>query len=522
MAISVMSACVIGCSSSDKPDGGLPDGTNEDGTQGDDDIPVNRVIRFGMPMTVDQEQAGLSLDLAASADNSFGIAYVKRGEDVYACNAPGDCPQPPPESAEWSCISRECVSVCTSSILGDDEVPIHSDLVRYAWFNGTDWSHENVASFSSSFLSTIAFRFDGSTPTLAYLGGTGGLQICGGTDVMVGRRTGAGAWNIAAAVLTSNEATAGGDCPKMQSICDFGDVVGLWPTMAIAPDGTIGIAYRDVHNGYTKEASDSSDLEWTWAASGGANWGHQWIDLARGSGLFTSLAFGPDNLPAVAFYNGKYGVLNFDRQVDGAFTGTIECGSNDDCPTGLSCIQSTGWCWNAIARPGQSMEPESISLVVAPDGRYLVAYFDPDNKNLMLAHSADGLSWQTGIIDSDGATGLYPSLVIDPQSQMPIVAYYRCSNYEPGQLNCNPNQDGPRLAAFAGAWPAELTQQNKWKKNQDLIDTADRDAAEGKHIKLAVTANGQIGIAYNYGWVDPVDGTSHQALMFRLGVWEEQ
>ncbi len=497
----------------------VPD-DGDDGT--DDDTPVNRVVKFGMLMSVDQAEAGLALDLAAAPDNTFGIAYFKRGENVPACATEGDCPQPPPESAEWRCITSECVPVCTSAILGEDEVPIQDDLVRYAWFNGTDWNHEDVSSFSSSFLSTVALRFDGSTPTLAYLGGTGGLQICGGTDVMVGRRSGPGNWNIAAAVVNSNEAAAGADCPKMQSICDFGDVVGLWPSMAIAPDGTIGIAYRDVHNGYTKEAEDSSDLELAFAGPGGANWGHAWVDLARGSGISNSLAFDQNNDPAVAFYNGKYGYLTFDRRVDGAFTGTIECVSQDDCPEGLECVQSTGWCWNVIARPSQEMEPLSISLAVAPDGRYLVAYFDPDSKNLMLAQSDTGLNWTTSIIDSDGSTGLFPSMIIDPDSGMPMVAYYRCSNYDPDDLVCNHNQDGPRLAVFAGEWPGELNQQNKWKKNQDLIDTSDPDATDGRHIKLAVTADGQVGVAYNYSWVDPVDGTSHQALMFRLGHWEEE
>jgi len=39
---------------------------------------------------------------------------------------------------------------------------------------------------------------------------------------------------------------------------------------------------------------------------------------------------------------------------------------------------------------------------------------------------------------------------------------------------------------------------------------------------LAVTADGQVGVAYNYSWVDPGDGSSHQAVMFRLGTWSEE
>jgi hypothetical protein len=512
----------LGCSGGDgNKDGGNDQDAGQDGQAGDEDDP-QRVLVFGNLQTVDDEQAGLQLDLAAGPDGEFAIAYYKLGEQTQPCNSEADCTEEPPQSAEWSCITGECVAVCTEPILGDDEVPVRFDHVRYAWSAGDSWQHEDITTISSVVLSGISIAFDGATPLVAFLGGAGGSQVCGGTDVMVARRNGPGNWSSEAAVATSGEAAAGADCPKMQGICDFGDVVGLWPSLAVAPDGTIGIAYRDIHNGYTKEAQDSSDLEWTWSPPGGGSWGHEWIDLARGSGLFNSLAFDADGEPAVAFYNGKDGVISFDHRVDGAFTGTLECASAADCPEGLECIQSTGWCWNVIARPERAMKNEPLSLVIAPDGRFLLAYFDPDSKNLMIAHSTDGLSWQTGIIDSDGSTGLFPSMVIEPISGMPMVAYYRCSDYDPDELDCNHNEDGPRLAVFEGTWPDELGQQNKWTKNQDLIDAADPDATDGRNIRLAVTADGQVGIAYAYSWIDPIDGSSHQSLMFRRGTWQEQ
>ena len=527
LAAVVLPVSLSACSNNSSPDdGGSGDDANDGTDQDGDGLPPNRVLKFSLPMSVDQDQAGLQLDLVATPDNQFAIAYFKQGIDNLSCATDANCTDDPPQAAEWSCINTECVPVCTEPILGDDEVPVQTDWLRYAWYDGSTWNHEDVTAFASVLLSGIELVFDGSTPTVVFMGesgsAAGGRQVCGGNDVMVGRRTGPSNWDMIEAVATSDQATAGADCPKMQSICDFGDVVGLWPSVAVAPDGTIGIAYRDIHNGYTKEAQDSSDLEFTWAGTGGAAWSQRWIDLARGSGLFNALAFDADSNPVVAFYNGKYGMLTFDRLVDDAFNGTVECASQADCPDGLECIQSTGWCWNVIARPAQAMQNASISMVVAPDGRYLVAYFDPDEKNLMLAQSADGLDWQTSIIDSDGSTGLFPSLLIDPQSGMPMVAYYRCSDYRPGELNCNPNQDGARLAIFSGEWPGELIQQNKWKKNQDLIDMADSASLEGSQVELAVTADGKVGIAYNYSWVDPVDSSSHQAVMFRQGTWEEE
>ena len=67
--------------------------------------------------------------------------------------------------------------------------------------------------------------------------------------------------------------------------------MGLWPSIARSQDGSIiGVVYRDVHNGYTKDADDAADLEYAYS-TGGGGWGHEWIDLARGSGDFSSLAF---------------------------------------------------------------------------------------------------------------------------------------------------------------------------------------------------------------------------------------
>ncbi|RME29246.1 MAG: hypothetical protein D6806_01700, partial [Deltaproteobacteria bacterium] len=359
-----------------------------------------------------------------------------------------------------------------------------------------------------------------------------------GTDAIVAHRTGAGSWQEDVAVANSNEAAAGGDCPKMQNICDFGDVVGLWTTLARASDGTIGVVYRDIHNGYTKEADDSSDLEYAFGHPG--SWSHEWIDLARGAGDFPSLVFGTDGEPAVVYYNGEYGTLHFAKRPWAEWTQPADCTTaadcdynqtcgggdclclgDENCPAPLKCVgvasQGSGRCSAVIDSFDNGLPENSVSLAVGPDGRYLVAYFDVDEKNLMIAHSTDGRNWQKGLIDSDGSTGMYPSLVVDPNTGLPGVAYYRCSDYHPNELNCDRNEDRLVYAYFAGEYPDELTLQAKWKKT---VVSDDPNAFDGMQAKAAVLPDGSIGVAYQYSWYDANQGRSRLHVMFRLGTWQ--
>ena len=468
-------------------------------------------------MEVDLERAGIQLNLTAAPDGTFAVAYFKRIDEQQQCTEP---------------------------ILGDTYTESHQDVIRFAKYDGdTTWTVEDVATISTVMLSGISMTYRGNTPLVAYLGGTpfGGRQVCGGTDLIVA--DGPGNWNETIVVAVSNEAAAGADCPKMQGICDFGDVVGLWPSIARSQDGsTIGVVYRDVHNGYTKDADDAADLEYAYSTGGG--WSHEWIDLARGSGDFSSLAFGNDGEPAVAYYNGEVGTVDlkspilFAKRPWGEWTQPVmPCSTNADCPNGQACagnecVCSTDShcegamrcidnhrCSAVIDALDSGLKEKSISLAVGPDGRYLVAYYDPDEQNLMLAHSEDGITWTRGIVDADGNTGQYPSIVILPNTNKPAIAYYRCAEYNPNDPRCNRNEDGPRFAYFKGEYPLDLTTQSKWKKSYvSSSGDADSVAFDGRHISLAVLPDGTVGVAYYYSWVSGNETLEH--LMFHKGTWE--
>jgi hypothetical protein len=336
----------------------------------------------------------------------------------------------------------------------------------------------------------------------------------------------------------------------MQSICDAlgnaGDLVGIWPSIAKSKDGsTIGVVYRDCHNGYTKEADDSADMEYAYSTGGG--WSHEWIDLARGSGDFSSLAFGNDGEPAVAYYNGEVGTSDgesailFAKRPWAEWTQMVRppCTTNADCPNGQTCDGSGDClcitdsncespkrciaerCSAVVDTVARGLSEKSISLAVGDDGRYLVAYYDVDDQNLMIAHSEDGITWSKGIVDADGNTGMYPSLVIDPRNGRPAIAYYRCGEYNPNNPTCNRNHDGPKFAYFKGDYPMDLTTQAKWKKSViSSTGNADSNGMDGRHISAAIQSDGSIGVAYYYSWVDPSDNSTKEHLMFHKGTWE--
>jgi hypothetical protein len=486
------------CSSS----GGQPDGNDvpdaQDGTDEGGDTVTTRVISFSDRQVVDDRQAGQQLSLSPTPDGRFAVGYFARGSSKVMCN----------------------------SHPGGMQIEIQVDHVRYATYDGSAWHTEDVADYSSELNSGISLLFDGNTPVLAYLGGADASQCCGGSDLITARRGGGGGWTPTISVAMSSEATAGADCPVMQGLCDTGDLVGLWPSMAKAPDGKLGVVWRDLHLCYAQTDQDMSDLEY----AEGANFGtKRWVDLGRGSGDFNSLAFGPDGAPAVATYNGKNGAIYFSRWTNGAWDpppppqGENQCAVNalctqnlqDSCPDGQVCIANR--CSNLISCVDGILPDGSISLAIDPQGRYLVAYFDLNKKNLAIAHSTDGRHWTRGVIDGDGATGMSPKLMFDPISGMPEVVYYRCSDYNPNSLNCNRNQDGVKFAIFTGKYPDELGVQAKWKKTNVSRDNV---AFDGRHLSAGVLPDGTVGVAYSYNWTDPGTNEPKEQVMFQLGTWQ--
>jgi hypothetical protein len=128
----------------------------------------------------------------------------------------------------------------------------------------------------------------------------------------------------------------------------------------------------------------------------------------------------------------------------------------------------------------------------------------------------DGVNWEKSVLDSDGNTGLYPNLVIDPTDGRPAVIYYRCSD-DPLEPECDRNEDGLRYAVFKGAYPEDLGVGDAWLLGSI---SSEADAFDGVHASADVLSDGSIGVAYAYEWINQQTMEVDSKLLFRMGGWE--
>jgi hypothetical protein len=466
--------------------------SNNNNNDGDDTNPPGPEIDIGTPVVIDETNtasskvAVASIGLSVTPDKQWAVAYYRNG----VVNETG----------------------CTTPITGGGSTSEMQDEVWYASFDGTNWNSELVDTIHSVFLGSISLVYNNTNQAfIAYLGGPDGNRCCGGSKLIQANRVSSNNWVSNQVVTSSHDALAGNNCPAMQTICDVGDLVGLWPYQAVSPDGTIiGIVYQDAHFCYGMSDVIKADAELY--TSGGSTPQHEWIDPGRGGGNYNRLVYDASNVPAVVFYNvNSPGSIYFSKRGAGQWPWDY-CDNSTPCQTGYTCYQNR--CGMEVVKNVGSLPEGSLSLIVDSQGRYLLAYFDTNNNILKIAHSADGVTWKSGTIDSNGSTGMYPSIMMNPATNKPVIVYYRCGETTDG-LDCNYNRDGVRLAVFVGTYPDELTTKSKWRRYDDTYFPLDKDGSDGKFVSAAIQSDGTIGLAYMYSWYDQISQSGKNKLMFR-------
>ena len=241
-----------------------------------------------------------------------------------------------------------------------------SARLHFARFDGTSWSVTMVAATGQA----------GYTPSLAF--GPDGLPG-------IASQHGFGATNsLKYAAFTGSEwsfiTVAAGD-------------VGSYPSLAFGPDGQPAISFRvwpaPYNNGLVKLARLNAGV---WTATTAAN------DQTSSSGLPTSLAFGPDGQPAIAFRNQVSQRLYVTR-----YSGSVST------PVTVTAGNTTS----------------TLSLAFGPDGQPTLAYCSPAIDLLFARYtgSLDGPAWVSTVADSAGEAGYNPSLAFGPDGQ-PAIAYW--------------------------------------------------------------------------------------------------
>jgi hypothetical protein len=232
--------------------------------------------------------------------------------------------------------------------------------LMFASQNGLSWTVTTVASDGNvGEYPSLAFGPDGQ-PCIAYLDATN-------FDLKFVRFDGS-AW--------------------IESTVDSNGLVGWFPSLRFAPDGRPAISYLDVTSGTLKYAHFS-----------GATWSITSVGAMTtpGNSSFpgTSLAFGPDGQPAIAFFDDINDDLRYAR-----FNGTT-------------------WVLNAVEQAGEV--GVSPSLVFGSEAQPHIAYIAHGSFDLKFAR-LDGAVWSLQTVDSAGTISEPPSLAFGPDGQ-PAIAY---------------------------------------------------------------------------------------------------
>ncbi len=260
--------------------------------------------------------------------------------------------------------------------------------------------------------------------TLAYTGGPPAALRCGASDLVIVQGNGG---NFGAEQTIAAGSMSGGLVPSMapqclQNVCNSGDATGFWPAVAHDASGGLLLAFRDLHFGFAADDFQSSDVEF----ARGSN--VLTIDVARGGGAFMHVASSPTGA-VVAHYNGER-----DSSINGIYVHR----------------ETAPGTWE-VQRAADAKIGEMFGFAVSPAGKMAIAYYDQATVRLRYVESGDGSSWSAPAdIDTDGRIGQYPSLAYGPDGE-PVVAYYRCGDYDPRSTSCDNNKDGLYLLRRRGA-----------------------------------------------------------------------
>ena len=414
-SVGVLTACVVGvfsvgCGPTKPPpvgqDGGRDAGRPDGGGTG----PVWEV------QTVATGNVGRNLSAATLADGSVAVAFystaaITRGPcDSYG----GQAPFP-------------------------DETVFPLD---YAVFDGAAWAVERVAEpIVLGEPQGLMLSVDpAGTPVIAATTGdpyaNGPILYCGVNDAGLYRRQAAGNWTIETVATDSGQAASG------EPASDFGYVVGMWPSVTFGPSGEMLYAWKDVHaGGLQNDDYQRADAE---ASVDGAL---TVVDVGRGGGSYTNVAFDGAGRPVVVFYNPQTAVM--------------------DSPQGLWAKRSSdgGQSWEEVRlHVGQTGERPQV--LVDGEGRLVVVFYDAGAGKPKLATLTDDAAfgdisaWSFETFgDNRYDEGYFPSAALDPDGNL-AVAYYRCARATKGLGNCDPNDDGVILAWRDGTfWDREIVDE---------------------------------------------------------------
>jgi len=326
---------------------------------------------------------------------------------------------------------------------------------------------QTVATVQIVYGVALAYGTDG-TPYIGYLGGEADESLYWlQSDAALARRSAQGSWTTEIIARRGNDATV--TDPTAAAVSDRGFVVGVWPALAVASNGTVYFAWRDVHDAqFPKQDWERSDIEMAVGGPGG------WTLSVPVAGGNSSFGYGGKNVIVVA---NNEPALSWSSMQEGA----------DSTPKDVWFTRREGAAWQAPKKL-QIVEDAANgpSLAYREGVGYAIAYENRKKGTLNYIESADGNTWSTpDPVRGSGTGGWDPSLAFTPEGD-PAIAYYECA-IAVGAETCPAHEDVLEL---------KVRRYERW-------DRREVDAAGGRWIKLAYLSDGRAVVAYR-----SVDGAS--------------
>ncbi len=270
---------------------------------------------------------------------------------------------------------------------------------------------------------------------VAYMGGAVTRTFCGASDLLLAVENGE-TFGISTVADTADTGTpcrgnAGGD-----PYCAQGEVVGLYPGIAVNPNDDVALSYLDSHFGFGNDDITQTDLE---LASGTASaLALSSINMESGGGYYSSCTLTDAAAVVIGhavtannqFADGKGGTFVVD---DGIYVEVVD---------GAGAITSVN------IFPGAATASR-VATGAFPGLGLFAAVHERGNEQLLLFQSLDqGQTWTPSPVEQLGKSGRDPGIVFLDDGRL-LLAYGHCRD-DDNQTNCDARKDGVRLALKDG------------------------------------------------------------------------
>jgi hypothetical protein len=249
---------------------------------------------------------------------------------------------------------------------------------------------------------------------LVFAGGGAATSSCGSSDLVIETRSASGTYTWQSPVTDSTACCIAADCNN-DPACALGDTVGPWASGALDGGGALAVAYQDYHYAWDQDGITKQGLEMWYggAATGIRPW--------SGKGAYSQLRWVPAKSGAtfsglMASYTSFSATGLFVARRTGATGHPVDWDERD-----LRAGEQVG------ERPSLAVAPDgTVGLAF-----HLIKSSTGVLKNdLVYCHSVDnGDHWivPCETVDATNDVGSYPSLAFDKQSR-PAISYYYCGS----------------------------------------------------------------------------------------------